>query len=793
MDKKPNMNRRQILGLLGAGGASLLHTTVHASSKEKLEKTTKWSFSPSNLVVKDIFVEMIKDGQLKIGMVIQTLGYYEAGDGGGATYKLYPRTENKGVQAGEWMVENDTVARLVGIHVVNYAMFGAKGDGMNDDGNQIKQAHDYANLHKLPVVNLKGEYWLMASQAIHICTNVEWGTTAFHISESGNTKNSPRFVIRSHQQPQDITWSAETKKKFLEKLKPGIQQFEELTPYKNMLVIIRDDNDRIGFRAGARYGGKSWAKEEFFYVEEHGRIIGDIAWTFDDYTHLTAYPAEESYLTVDGGTFYISGEGPGTDVKGYRQNGFTITRSRTVIRNQWVGMEKDVIDTSMNPRTGFYNFSRVYDITLENIRLIPWEQDREGKERDVPAGTYGISGARVLKSYFNNIMAEGGLVHWGVFGTNLMKDLYINRCHLNRIDVHFHAWNISIRDSKIGYRGISISGGGQLTVENTESSSRFFLNFRRDYGAKWDGDIRVTNCRFIPPAARLLAALYFSPADFAYGYPIGLAHSIVIEGLRIEQPSEPSLEPCWLLYAPTFASTKHGDRLFFPRDITLRNIRVRGGRAGIRIMKLTNLQNFHVIHSKVHDGRPNSRLLLEDIDLEPLTNRGGGEIEAHLQFISDAYDPMVEDELYPQIYIVRCDGLVASFDATRLDLDIKHSVVHQLTCKSENELFGKFTFWDSTFEPHIAASTSGPAFVFDSGEGVNFINCRLSAPVVDGKRMVQALDSLGFITLNKTVKYNHIHTTFERGTRETLRAEGIKLNGKFMQKLMQNYEFKDGE
>ena len=791
MNKKPNMNRRQILGLLGLGSTSLLHKNVHASPQNQPAIDWENSFPNFGLIVKDTLMEMLLDKQLKNGMVVHTLGYHEVGDGGGASYKLYPSEKNKDIQIGEWRLETNLLARLVGVQAVNYAMFGAKGNGMDDDGDQIKQAHDYANLHKLPVVNVTGEYWLKASQTIYIRTNVDWGLTVFHISEHANTKNTPRFIIASYQKPQDISWDNETKRKFLKQIKPDIQQFEEFASYKNTLIIVRDDNDRIGYRAGARYGGASWAKEEFFYVEEHGRIIGDIAWTFKDYTHLTAYPAEDCYLMVEGGSFYLSGEGAGQDVKGYRHNGFTITRSRTIIRNQWVGMEKDAVDTSMNPRTGFYNFSRVYDITLENIRLIPWEQDREGTERDVPAGTYGISGARVLKSCFNNIMAEGGAAHWGVFGTNLMKDLSINRCHLNRIDVHFHAWNIHIKDSKIGYRGISVTGGGELIVENTQSSSTSFINFRRDYGAKWDGYVQISNCRFIPPAGRMRAVLYFSPADFEYGYPIGLAHGIRVENLQIDLGEDTMMDPCWVLYAPSFSKTKNGHKLFFPRDMTFRNIRVRGGRKGVKVMKLTDPQHFFVRDSSNNDVYATSQILLEDVDLEYVDNTQELEMEANMQFVS--HDPaLVEEGLYLQLYIARCNRLAASFDAMKLDIDVRNSVIHALHTPVGGKLMGKITLWDCILRPDQRTRKS-KAFTLDCKEGASFVNCRLSAPVVDGKPAIEALNLLGFIELNRAVKHNHLQTMFDSRTLQAIRENGIKLKQEFIQKLMQNYELNDEE
>lgn len=786
------MNRRQILGLLGVGGASLWQKKTYASSfSMQKEESSEPDFSTTDFLVIDSFTETAIQDQFQAGMVIHTLGYYERGDGGGATYKLLPFEENEKIQIGEWEVGRNLKAQLVGVQEVNYKMFGAKGDGKNDDGLQIKAAHDYANKYKLTVVNRQGVFWLISSQTIEICTNVVWGTTAFHILESENTRNKSRFLVKSVHKPKEIAWDEKTKKEFLDVMKPGVQQFLPFTPYRNSFIVVKDENDRIGYRAGARYGGKSWAKEEFFYVEEHGRIMGDIAWAFNDYTHLTAYPAEESYLVIEGGTFYLSGEGAQQGVKGYRQNGFSITRSRTIIRNQWVGLEAGAEDTAMSPRTGFYNFNYVYDVTLENVRLIPWEQDREGTERDVPAGTYGISGSRVMKSYFHNVLAEGGPVHWGVFGTNLIKDLCIDRCHLNRIDVHFHAWNIHVRDSKIGFRGISVTGGGQLTIENTESKSRFFVNFRTDYGAKWDGGIYIRNCRFKPPVSPTAAVMYFIPQNVKYGYPIGLAHSIHVENLKIIQPEHSSTPPCWMIYAPPFSKTKEGVRLFFPRDIIMKNIRVEGGRKGVRIMKLKDPEQFFVKDKPGITGIPNSQILLEDIDLEPLDNEKEGQVHTHFQFISEGIASPVGEALYPQLLMSRCNGLTASFDIDKMEVDIKQSLIHQFVFL-QKKLTGKILFWNCTFEPRSDLKDPSEVFHLQSSEGTSFFNCRLSAPLENGEPSIKALKLIGFVDLNKSVKHNHLHTSFDRRTLYGIKKAGIRLKREFMQKLIQNYEV-DGE
>ena len=229
--------------------------------------------------------------------------------------------------------------------------------------------------------------------------------------------------------------------------------------------------------------------------------------SFRDFTSVTATPCNDNYLIIEGGGFYFSGDTPEGSSPGYHHHGFAVQRSRTIIRQQWMGLERGRADTSLEPRKGFYALSGVYDVTLENIRCMPWEKNRVEPATPVLHGTYGIGGARMLACTFRNLTAEAGWVAWGVFGTNLNKDFRIEGCRLNRIDVHFHCWNLYIRDCTIGFKGISVTGGGDLVIENTTRDGNVFVNFRRDYGSRWDGHIRISGCTLRPSGDGMAAML----------------------------------------------------------------------------------------------------------------------------------------------------------------------------------------------------------------------------------------------------------------------------------------------
>uniref|UniRef100_UPI004049217E hypothetical protein n=1 Tax=Daejeonella sp. TaxID=2805397 RepID=UPI004049217E len=405
---------------------------------------------------------------------------------------------------------------------------------------------------------------------------------------------------------------------------------------------------------------KGWAREDLFYVEEHGRIVGDIAWSFKDYTSLIAYPASDSYLNITGGTFYLSGDNEGA----YFENGIRVERSRTLLSNQWVGLEPGNQDVAKIQRSGFYSLRYVFDVTVENIRLLPWEKDRVGVPM-VPQGTYGISGNRWMNVTFRNITAEGSPVHWGVFGTNLTKNFRIESCVLNRVDVHFHCWNLYIKDSKVGQRGLTLTGGGDLFVENTNVNTNAFISFRADYGAKWDGDIRIRNCRLIPRTnATQVSVLQFTVADFDFKYPIGYGRTLSVQDMVIDFTGDPSNKAtCWLMKTSEWTNNADKVALFFPDKLEFSNISVRGRNQGVRLLQIYDCSKFHMSKEGSYDGvrlLSNSRMLFRNIDLENLSGNTGNKLSDrnHL-YLNDIQEGKRTNALYPDIRIQDCNNLRA--------------------------------------------------------------------------------------------------------------------------------------
>lgn len=703
-------------------------------------------------------VEAMKtSGKLKAYEIVHTLGYYAENDGGGARYiiKASALAEDGGSVI---TIGGGLQAILIVGMSVNYKMFGAKGDGINDDAIQIKKAHDFANAKNLPVINMSGEFWLKTSNNVVIMTGTQWGGTKFHIDESKSISGQ-RFVVWSTNASSAINLSAGEKTSVISQLKPGTTIIPELTPYRNCLVVVADVNDRVGKRSGYL---NDWPKEDFFYVEEHGRIIGDITWKFNDYTSMTAYPAEDSYLTVQGGTFYLNGvDNP--DIPANVGSVINVRRSRTIVKDQVIRLEGSNTDNLMESVSGFYYFNLVYDVLLENARLIPREKDRPGTGNDVAEGTYGIGGNKVLKATFKNVTAEGSTIHWGVFGTNLFKDFRVQECKLNRVDIHFRCWNLYIDNSEIGFKGFTVTGGGDLFINNTKVFGNTFLNFRQDYAATWEGDIRVKNGRLVATNSGEQKALFFDMSDFDHKLTQTLGRTIDIDGFVFDYRGVTNTSPAKLIKVPTFSKRTDGGRVEFPSSVTIKNVSVLGRDKGVRIIDIMDPTSFKLKNKggyvPFESVKTNSRLLFENIELEDSTDLISQDTTALVFFINGVATKAYEDEyaLYPYVEFVNCGRVFMSTKGMIADVYFRNCDINGIDQFEGGAGRSRLVFDNCGFKP--AVKSDGTIKINIETEILpSFVNCTIHPPVIDGVEVLDITGIYNFITWNVAVKGNHTNT-----------------------------------
>ena len=139
----------------------------------------------------------------------------------------------------------------------------------------------------------------------------------------------------------------------------------------------------------------------------------------------------------------------------------------------------------------------VSDISISDCNLYALKTTKVS-----PNSTYDFIIDKSVNLNINNVkIPENQLSgsYWGVIATNYVKDITFNNCRLNRIDSHKGANNLTISNTVIGDKGLTLIGGGKLRISNTTvSGTPQFINLRSDYGSLWNGSIEISNSTFIP-------------------------------------------------------------------------------------------------------------------------------------------------------------------------------------------------------------------------------------------------------------------------------------------------------
>ena len=371
-----------------------------------------------------------------------------------------------------------------------------------------------------------------------------------------------------------------------------------------------------------------------------------------------------------------------------------------------------------------------------------------------------------------------------MFGTNLNKNFRLDRCRLNRVDVHFHCWNLHISNCDIGYKGISMTGGGDLLVENTTRDSNSFIHFRPDYGAKWDGPIRIRNCTLRPVSNGRTCILQMHTRNFDYKYPVGFGTSIAIEDFRIDYANVPdSTGECLLMDIPGF-SKGHGGRLFFPQHVVFRNILVRNRERGVRLMRLPNPYGYDVRREGGCDEdrfRPNCTILCDNVQLDGAIPARPDDIGSAQLLLGTKGGGDYEDgrALFPKILFRDCENICLCFADCAAGLSFERCSINMAALEG---LCGEVRFTDCHLQPETKAV--GDAFYnLDSTIGTRFTNSTIHAPIVAGEAKPELIDRLGFLKINESLRHYHLNTALGNGVLRYLREKGTPLSREFVAML----------
>lgn len=109
----------------------------------------------------------LKNSNNAIGSIVKTAGYNVANDGGGAMFIIKAGETNKYCIK----LNNNNYAEMIANDTINPSMFGAYGDGINDDTEAVKKCIHYSAIYRA-IINANKKYLISDNIDIDIYTCV---------------------------------------------------------------------------------------------------------------------------------------------------------------------------------------------------------------------------------------------------------------------------------------------------------------------------------------------------------------------------------------------------------------------------------------------------------------------------------------------------------------------------------------------------------------------------------------------------------------------------------------------
>ena len=505
---------------------------------------------------------------------------------------------------------------------VTYEEFGAKGDGVTDDIEAIKAAHDYANEHNVNVrTNPHATYYIGPRPiTVTIKTTVDWSTTKFIIDDSKvsvNERGASVFAVKSSFDPIEFS---------VPSLKKNQMRFEGVSFPQNCYVRVENSEKKQFVRYGLNQNGGS-NQVDSFVVDKTGYILDPVIWNFEKVTRALAFPIDETVLTVSGGIFTTIANQAESKLT-YYSRGIAITRSNVIIEK----LTHNIVG-ELDHGAPYGSFIGIYGcayVTLRDSFLtghkIYYAMGSAGKL--VGAGSYDLGINHAVNIRVENLRQNGIMdnTRWGLMGTNHCRNLYFDNCLMSRFDAHENVVNLTIRNTTLGHQCFNAIGHGNMVVENVTAYGNSFLNLRGDYGSSWDGDVIFRNCTWYP-AAHNASPCFIGGGNFGghdFGFPCYMPHRITIENLHICD----SCGPENYMGAQIFNVSEHamnGDPnidfndksvmypYFFTENLYMKNVTCDSGK-GIKIFSTDTKNCYALERNKTADGklRPNFRAVIED-------------------------------------------------------------------------------------------------------------------------------------------------------------------------------------
>lgn len=367
---------------------------------------------------------------------------------------------------------------------IDYETFGAVGDGVTDDYNAIRAAHEYANEHNLKVVGApeKTYYVKDFTEPVIIKTDVDWNNCKFIIDDSDEPSMSALFEVKYDHDMLDLTNDISSLVKDQTKC--------SLIGHGDLIVRFENSNKKDFIRTGS--GADSGSnRREYTRINDSGAILDGIYFPFDQITSIQAYQIDKKEITIENAEFTtVCNE---ISSNNYYNRGINVTRSNVTFKNIRHILTNET-DT-MSPYNGIF-----YITFSSNIKLIDCyvSGHKTVQYQGNNIGSYDINMSGCIDCELNNVQQINSITDstlWSVHGSNYCKDITFNNCQLSNIDAHRGIKNLYINNCIVGGNRIGLCGWGEVKIKNTTVHSATFCRLRNDYGSWFDGTIEITDCK----------------------------------------------------------------------------------------------------------------------------------------------------------------------------------------------------------------------------------------------------------------------------------------------------------
>lgn len=424
---------------------------------------------------------------------------------------------------------------------LTYEEFGAVGDGVHDDMPAIIACHDAANAEGLPVVAKSGATYYIGNinRTATVKTDVDFSGAKIIIDDRGvEIKNPHCFLVASDYETGEIPAETIT-------IGDGKINF----PHEgNQLVRFSSDEKKVFIRKGLN-ANKGIDISDTVIVDKDGNILTPMNWKYTKITKAFARCNDDRPITIKGGIFTtIANCAPSKYT--YHNRGFSVMRSHVTFEGitHYVEGEGD----HGAPYNGFITSGTSSDLTIRDCLLTPRKTYRTDVEahpgKTVAMGSYDISFYDTINVTLINLTQTIDINdkrYWGIMGSNLCKNIYMENCVLSRFDAHAGVLGATVKNCHFGYMCLCLIGRGEFYMENSSVRGDQLLYLRDDYGSFWCGNFTVKNCEWIPVNGRAAVLTSNNPGDHDFGYEAMMPRCVTIDGLKIkraeydgEQPGE---------------------------------------------------------------------------------------------------------------------------------------------------------------------------------------------------------------------------------------------------------------